>query len=267
MYNRDKIIQVMKEVYQESKQIKPYVVICQPRRNLEETPAQKFDGFEGIHVNLDGFSHGFCNIGGEKVDVARNYLMEQAIETGAKYLFFIGEDTVVPFDAFMKLHETAEKNPNAMVTGVYYVKMSIPMIMIKSGDFIVPANVDPGQIIDAWQTGLDAALIPISILKAMKEEDPELPFCCIGNKLECDGEEIPFIGEDNFFVYRLRKMGFKLLVNTDVQCLHMDLASGQYTAHPSVNLKHYFTNLPVTTPLTLDDKEYIDHRWFDRLPE
>lgn len=271
MYSRDKIIQTMKDIYEESKVIKPYVCIAQPRRDLKETPAQNLDGYEGIHLNLDGFSHGFCNIGGESVDVARNYLIEQAIESGAKYMLFVGEDTVLPFDAFMKLHETAEKNPDSMVVGVYYVKLSIPMIMIKKDGFIIPADVSPGQIIEAWQTGLDAALIPVSILKAMKEDEPELPFCCIGHKLRDEnGDEIPFIGEDNFFVYRLRNMGYKLLVNTDVQCLHCDIKEGFYTCYEGLTddyiRQNFFTNIPMTRRMTMADKEYIDKRWFTRLP-
>jgi hypothetical protein len=264
MYNRDKIINVMQEIYDESKTIKPYVVIAQPRRNLEETAAQNFDGYDGLHVDLMGFSHGFCNIGGEKVDVARNYLIEQALQSGAKYLLFVGEDTVVPYDAFKKLLRTSEQHPDAVITGVYYIKCSDAMIMVREGDWITIPDVAPGQLIEAWQTGMDIMLVPIEILRKMKEEEPELPFCCIGNNIN---DEIPFIGEDNFFVHRLHKRGTKLLVNTDVQCLHMDLATGMYTAHPSVDLKNYYTNIEPTRPLTLDDKEFIDRRWADRLPE
>lgn len=264
MYNRNKIINVMQEIYDESKTIKPYVVIAQPRRDLNEQAAQNFDGYDGLHVDLMGFSHGFCNIGGEKVDVARNYLIEQALESGAKYLLFIGEDTVVPYDAFKKLLKTAEENPNSVVTGVYYIKCSDAMIMIREGDWITIPDVSPGKIIEAWQTGMDIMMIPIDLLKQMKEEHPELPFCCIGNNIN---DEIPFIGEDNFFVHRLHKRGTKLLVNTDVQCLHMDLATGMYTAHPSVDLTKYYTNIKPTRPLTLDDKDFIDRRWIDRLPD
>lgn len=262
MYNREKILKVMEEIYEESKPIKPYVVIAQPRRDLEETAAQNLDGYEGLHIDLCGFSHGFVNIGGQAVDVARNYLIEQAIESGAKYMLFVGEDTVLPYDGFRILHETAEKNPNSMVVGVYYIKLSSAMIMVNNNGYITPANVDPGQVYEAWQTGLDAALIPIELLKKMKEDDPELPFTCIGHNIG----DLPFIGEDNFFVYRWRKMGYKLLVNTDVQCLHMDLASGKYTAHPSVKLENYFTNIPIAGELTMEDKKYIDHRWASRLP-
>lgn len=267
MYNRDKIISVMQEIYDESKSIAPYVVIAQPRRDLKETAAQNFDGYDGLHIDLMGFSHGFCNIGGEKVDVARNYLIEQALQSGAKYMLFVGEDTVLPYDGFKTLHKTAEENPDAIVVGVYYIKCSDAMIMVRNGDWITIPNVDPGQLIDAWQTGMDAMLIPISILKEMKEEAPELPFCCIGNNVDGPKGVIPFIGEDNFFVHRLHKRGTRLLVNTDVQCLHMDLASGMYTAHPSVDLKNYYTNIKPTRPLTLDDKDFIDRRWHDRLPK
>jgi len=267
VYNRDKIIETMQEIYDESKTIAPYVLIAQPRRNLEETAAQNFDGYDGLHIDLMGFSHGFVHIGGEKVDVARNYLIEQALTSGAKYLLFIGEDTVLPYNGFKVLHETAEANPDAVVTGVYYIKCSDAMIMVRNQDWITIPNVDPGQLIEAWQTGMDVMMIPISILQAMKDEAPELPFTCIGSQVDGPKGIIPFIGEDNFFVHRLHKRGTKLLVNTDVQCLHMDLASGMYTAHPSVDLKNYYTNIKPTRPLTLDDKEFIDRRWTDRLPE
>jgi hypothetical protein len=105
-------------------------------------------------------------------------------------------------------------------------------------------------------------LIPVETLRRMKDEDPDLPFCCIANGIE----DIPFVGEDNFFLHRCRKSGVKVLVNTDVQCLHMDIATGKYTAHPSVNLNHYFTNIKPTVPLTIEDKMFIDFRWTSRLP-
>lgn len=264
MYKRDKIIKVMQEIYDDSKQIKPYVIFCQPRRDLKETPAQNFDGYHGLHIDVHGFSHGFANIGGEKVDVARNYLFERALESGAKYLFFVGEDTVVPYDAFTKLHKTAEENPNSIVAGVYYIKLSNAMIMSRVDDYVIIPNVDPGQLIEAWMCGMDCMLIPMDIIRKMKEEDSEIPFCCIGNQIN---DEIPFIGEDNFFIHQMHKRGVKILINTDVQCLHMDLATGKYTAHPDVDLKNYLTQIPITKPLVADDKEYIDKRWHSRLPK
>jgi hypothetical protein len=264
MYNREKIIQTLRDIQKESFDIAPYVVVAQPRRKQEETPAQNFQGHGKTHIDMMGHSHGYVDCIGEVVDVARNYLIDRVIESGAKYLFFIGDDTVIPWDGFDILHKTAEANPNSVVTGVYYIKCSNPMIMVRTQDnHIVVPNVDPGQLIDAWQTGMDCMLIPVSILKKMKEQEPDIPFCCIANQIE----DIPFIGEDNFFVHRLRKYGVKLLVNTDVQCLHMDMATGKYTAHPNVDLRKYYTNIKPTGVLTFEDKAFIDQRWISRLPQ
>lgn len=263
MYNREKILETMREIYDTSKSIEPYVVIAQPRRVKGEIPAQNLNGHIGLHIDLLGYSHGFVDIFGEKVDVARNYLIEAVLETNAKYLLFIGEDTVLPYYGFKKLHKTAEENPNSIVTGVYYIKLSDAMIMVNKNNQIFVPNVDPGQLIKAHMTGMDAMLIPTEILRRMKEEEPELPFCCIANELE----DIPFIGEDNFFIHRVHKMGVNLLVDTDVQCLHIDLELGKYTAHPSVKLNDYLTNIPINGELTWEDKEIIDKRWIDRLPK
>lgn len=263
MYSKEKIFNMFREIVEGSKQIKPYVLIAQPRRDKDEIPAQKLDGAHNLHIDVLGISHGFVDIYGEKVDVARNYLIEQALQSGAKYLFFVGEDTVIPYDGFKILHKTAEENPGTVVCGVYYIKLSNPMVMVRTGDWITVPDVSPGQLLEAWMVGMDAMLIPIEVLQRMKDEDPEIPFTCISGGIE----GFPFIGEDNFFLHRLHRMGVKVLVNTDVQCLHVDLASGKYTAHPSVDLDKYYTNIKITEPLTLDDKKYIDERWLSRVPK
>lgn len=262
MYNRDKILQTLRDIKNEANDIAPYVVIAQPRRNREETPAQTFDGYGLCQVALMGHSHGYVDIDKQLVDVARNYLIDAVLESDAKYMFFIGDDTVVPYDAFEKLHKTCEDNPGHIAVGVYYIKCAHAMISVKKDNHIVVPDVSPGQIFEAWQTGMDCMLIPVETLRRMRDEDPDLPFCCVANGVE----DIPFVGEDNFFLHRCRKSGVKVLVNTDVQCLHMDLATGKYTAHPSVNLNHYFTNIKPTVPLTIEDKMYIDFRWTSRLP-
>lgn len=265
MYSKDKIMATLHEIKEESETVSPYVVIAQPRRNNTEKAAQIFQGYGLNHIDLVGYSLGYVDCIGEKIDVARNYLMEQVIaHSGAKYMLFIGDDTILPYDAFTKLHATAEANPDAVVVGVYYMKCGGPMIMTKNKEnqIIVP-NVDPGQLFEAFQTGMDAMLIPVSILKKLKDADPDLPFCCVAQNIP----GIPFVGEDNFFVYRLRKAGFRLLVNTDVQCIHADIATGKYTAHKDINLNDYYTNIQLTDRLTIRDKKYIDARWTSRLPD
>lgn len=263
MYNRDKIIKTLHDIVDESKTVEPYVIIAQPKRSKDDQPIQSFNSYGLCHVAFTGYSFGYVDIFGQKVDVARNYLIEQVLASTAKYMFFIGDDTALPYDAFAKLHATAEENPDAVITGVYYMKAGEAMIDVKDGPYIRVANVDPGQLLDAWQTGMDCMLIPVDVLRKLYNEDPELPFCVVANGIE----NIPFVGEDNFFVHRLRKNGIRLLVNTDVQCLHVDMETGKFTAHPSVDPKEYFTNIPITERLTIADKARLERRWHERLPK
>lgn len=262
MYNREKILQTLRDIKTEAADIAPFVVIAQPRRNKSEVPAQTFNGYGLCHVALMGHSHGYVDCEKMLVDVARNYLIDAVLESDAKYMFFIGDDTVVPYDAFEKLLKTCEDNPGHIAAGVYYIKCAHAMISVRKDNHIIVPDVSPGQVFEAWQTGMDCMLIPVETLRRMKNEDPDLPFCCIANGIE----DIPFVGEDNFFLHRCRKSDVKVFVNTDVQCLHMDMATGKYTAHPSVNLSHYFTNIKPTVPLTIEDKMFIDYRWTSRLP-
>lgn len=260
-YNRDKIIQTLRNIVAEGEEIEPYVIVAQPKRKAEETCIQTFNPYGLCQVAFTGYSFGYVDCIGQKIDVARNYLIEQALASTAKYLFFIGDDTALPYDAFARLHATAEANPNSVVCGVYYMKGGEPMIDVRDGQYIKVANCDPGQLFEAWQTGMDCMLIPIQILRDMY--DPELPYCCVANGIE----DIPFIGEDNFFVHRLRQNGSKLLVNTDVQCLHVDMFTGKWTGHPSVNLDAYFTNIDLKERLTAADKGRLDKIWHERIPD
>jgi hypothetical protein len=265
MYNREKIMSVMGEIVAEAENNAPYVVIAQPRRD-NSAPAQLLNGMKGMHVDTCGYSHAYCDCVGEKVDVARNYLMEQCAASRAKYMLFVGEDTVLPAYAFHQLHATAEANPGSVVAGVYYVKLSSAMVMVRTPDgHVVPADVTPGQIIhNVHLIGMDAMLIPLKILRDMMTEEPELPFCCI---YAGDEEGNNSVGEDNFFTYRLRKRGVDIICDTNVQCLHVDLELWKYTAHPDIKECDYYTNQPLMGRLTMADKRIIDMRWFARLPE
>ena len=265
MYNKQKTMDIVNKIMDDNLKYESYVLIGMPLRD-NTRPAQNVTKNEGMSIDFLGFSFGYIDIVGEVIDVARNYIMEYALEkSGAKYLLFLGEDTVMQYDGFLRLHETAEANPGSVVGGVYYIKMSSPMVSVEDGKWIKPANVDPGQIIEARSTGMDAMLIPIDVLRKLKEQDPDLPFCVIYNESYEDKSDA-MVGEDYYFCYRLRKAGIKILINTDVQCLHVDLATGKYTAHPSINLSNYQTQIELTEPLTIADKTRIDTSWFNRYP-
>lgn len=270
MYNEQAIhgiINYAKQKKQEAiKTQKPYLAICQPRRDANETAAQCFVG-ETPALGINNYSYTFLQVSGELVDVARNRLAEAAIERGAKYILFAGEDTVFPSYAFTHLHALAEANPDAVVSGVYYFKLEGPMIILRDEhgyQRLANSEVAPGNIIENPSLiGIDAMLIPTRILKELQEKEPGCPFFCVVNM---EDGETPFLGEDEFFLSLLYKHGYRVLVDTKIQCLHMDLATGKYTAHPAVNLEDYICQIEPAGELVEKDREYIHKRWVDRVP-
>lgn len=266
MYSAEKIVSLAQRIGQKRGATKPYFAVLQPRRDANEKPAQDFGAQYG-KTNPLSVNHAlsFLQVSGLPVDLARNILLEKAIEKDVKYAFFVGEDTVLPYDAFTRLHELAEANPDAVVSGVYYFKAGGPMIILhdEKGRQLL-ADVSPGKIIEnPLLIGLDAMLIPIAILRDLKEREPDMPFTCVVQETETN----PFVGEDDFFLGRIYDAGYRVLVDTNVQCLHMDLATGNYTAHPSVNLRNYETIIPIGEPLTIKDMDYLNKRWTDRAPQ
>jgi hypothetical protein len=236
----------------ENKEIKPFVMIAQPKR-VGSIPVQNLAAYPATDIDLWGYSYGYTSIESNDVANNRNWLIDQVIDTGAKYLLFVDDDVALPYKAFKELHSTAKDNPDAMIVGVYYFKGSDPMIQVVEDDYIVPADVTPGKTFEAVSTGLGCALIPISILKKMRDTEPGIPYCWVTNK---EGE--PFQGEDEWFTHRLRnKYGFKIICNTNVQCLHIYKPTGEFTAHPSVKLEDYRTTKPVTKPLESRPPQHV----------
>jgi hypothetical protein len=266
MYKAEKINELITYIKEKKKatqaNLKPYLVIAQPRRDAKEQAAQNFVGDKtGITTWC---SYRYINISGQLVDVARNALAEKAIESEAKYLFFIGEDTVVPYYAFEELQRTCEENPNTVASGVYYFKEAGAMVLIQDEQgYRRTANVDPNQMIhNPLLIGIDAMLIPIQILKELKEKEPDCPFFCVVSETENN----PFLGEDEWFLQLLYKNRYNCIVNTNVQCLHMDLATGNYNAHKDVDLNDYVCAIKPNRRLTCADRQYLSRRWNDRMP-
>jgi len=265
MYNKEKIYEIVKQY--SGKRQKPFVTILQPRRNMEETPAQQLSNWQNRHIDTTSFAVSYHAIGGQPVDVARNYLVEEAIKDDCSYILFVDEDTVLPFDGLNQLLETSRKFPDAIINGIYYVKFGQPMISVKDGDerIIVP-DVTPNQIIrNVFNVGLGCTLIPLSIIKRLKKDYPDVPLFCIV-PAKCFGDDdIKMMGEDTWFYELCKLAGIEIIADTNVQCLHMELATGKFTAHPDVNLENYVTNIPITERLTLADRQRVSKDYFDRI--
>jgi cephalosporin hydroxylase len=110
-------------------------------------------------------------------------------------------------------------------------------------------------------------LIPLSVIKKIQDKFPQIPLFCIVPE-GCWGDTtIRALGEDTWFYRLVELCGIEVICDTSVQCLHMELKTGKYTAHPAVDLNDYITNMPVTTPLALQDRNRVSAEYIARIQQ
>ena len=178
------------------------------------------------------------------VQRARNILIEQFYQSGAKYLLFLDADLAFSPSAVLdRLLPFARAHPDAVVTGVYPKKSydwsridpaSAEPVSMQVCDFNInivdaEAKVDNGfvQVLDS-ATG--CMMIPRGVIETMKAALPELQ--CVNDinpgkhpvteyvaVMDCmiDPESRRYLSEDYAFCRRFQQLGGKIFV---------DLASG-----------------------------------------
>lgn len=149
------------------------------------------------------------------VHMGRTEIVRKAIMTGAKYLFFIDDDMIVPSSIIKKLI----KHDKAFVSGVAYMRRP-PYSPCVYGEELEDGKLrhvySRGQgLIEVNATGLSCALIKIdAIIKIMKARDSEL---------RSRGGLFYFneYGEDLNFCKDLKYIGEKIYVDTNIQVEHI----------------------------------------------
>lgn len=247
---------------------KPYITILCPRRNMDEIPAQQLSDWKNRMVDVTSVAVSFHAIDGNPVDVARCWLMDKALDDDPKYVLFVDEDTALPYFGVSKMIEVSKQFPDAIISGIYYVKFGNVMMSVldEENRWVLP-NVDPDAplIRNVMSTGLGCCLIPMHIIKAIRQKFEDIPLFCIVPDKTWGDPDVTFIGEDAWFFNLVRKCGFETIGVPSVQCLHMELKTGKYAAHPKVNLSDYITNMPPTEPLTMADRSRVSKDYIDRI--
>ena len=154
---------------------------------------------------------------GKPVDEARNLIVERAKAAGAKYLFFIDDDTIVPHFAIPRF-----LNMNVKVaSGVYYTRSQPPQPVILKKD--IPGGFkdwEYGKVIEVDYIGLGCAFIDMSVFDKMTK--PYFKF----QKGGITKEMLPVIGEDVWFCKKVaEEAGEKIWVDTYIQAAHEDFAT------------------------------------------
>ena len=210
---------------------------------LGMVPIEFVVGFGRMQMPINGqvFQH---IIKGMEVGKARNLAVEHVFqipkEERPKWLFFLGDDMIPPWDGFVRLYEEAELNKWDCLTGLYYWKGEPPTPLTWRNNHLgrLKPGIDfaPGEVIWVDLTGLDFTLIRVSLLEKMAEAYPKSEFFKTGPSLRssipdaiaryADPQSIIMHTEDVWFYNRAKELGAKIGVHTGVRVAHFDVKSG-----------------------------------------
>lgn len=161
---------------------------------------------------------------GMPFDHARSQACQRALETGHEYLFFLDDDVIPPPDAILRL-----MNQNKdIISGLYYRRQNpvYPVMMREvagqGATWITDAKM--GDVIEADLIGSGCMLIKRKVLEIM--QPPWFVWKCDPFRFP-DIPQFERCSEDYDFCRKARALGFKLFVDTSVQCTHAGHGASQ----------------------------------------
>jgi hypothetical protein len=182
------------------------------------------------------FNTNFAIVRDQEIGLARTQIAKQAIEQGAKYLFFLGDDVIVPPHGIRQLIYRMEQNPTIGVAGgVYCTKCdpSFPLVFKEYGkgsywDWKV------GEFFEVVGLGMDATLIRVDVLK--KLSDPFFKTVDVDKYLDGTNAAEQWT-EDLFFCRKvLEETDYKIYCEGSVCCKHVDIYSNTAFELPADSL-------------------------------
>lgn len=215
-----------------------YIMLCIPTLGMVSIKFMFAAMRMQMPTNGQVFQH---IIEGMEVGEARNKAVEDLMgipkEERPKYLFFLGDDMIPEWDAFVKLYEAMEEEQWDMLTGLYHLKGEpvTPLMWrddhvgrMKAGkDFVL------GERVRVDLTGLDFTLIRVELLEKIKSPWFKTGPSTYSEMYNVDVLE-PYIEsggfvshtEDAWFLQKAKQFGAKIGVHTGVRVSHLDVKSG-----------------------------------------
>jgi hypothetical protein len=172
------------------------------------------------------YNTNFHIVWGKQVADARNEIVEFGLKIGAKYLFFLSDDVVVPPHTLRQLIFRMENNPEiGVVGGVYCSKSEPPAPLVFRGngqgsywDWKV------GEFFEVTGLGMDCNLIRMEVFKDL--EKPYFKTVDTDNFL--DGiNNAEMWTEDLYFFNKLNNTKWKTYCDGSVICSHWDVDKGK----------------------------------------
>lgn len=178
----------------------------------------------------------FQIVQGQEIGLARQAIAEFALERKAKYLFFIGDDVVIPSHTLRHLIYYMEQNPEiGIVGGVYCAKATpaFPLVFRGNGqgsywDWKI------GEFFECTGLGMDCTLIRVDLLKDLSKPW----FKTVDSDKFIDGKnEAESWTEDLYFCNKvLSETQYKIYCDGGVICEHIDIYGGKKYSLPPGSL-------------------------------
>ena len=179
----------------------------------------------------------YSQIWGREVGEARNELARQAIQQDCKYLFFLGDDVIIPPHTLRSLTFYMENYPGkvGVVSGVYCGKSEPPQPLVfpaigRGSDY----NWKIGEVFPVYAVGMDCCLIRVELLRDLYEytdgdrENHEWFKTVNDDRFDEGLDASEAWSEDLFFCDRVRQeTDWEILCDANVICDHVDVYSGK----------------------------------------
>jgi GT2 family glycosyltransferase len=150
------------------------------------------------------------------IELARNDLVERALNHDPDYIFFIDSDMIFPENILDNLINMDKDIASAL----YFMKSPpykpIAKIM-KDKLFCIIDAIQLNQIIEVDAVGLGCCLIKREVFEKIKEEEKKI-FDTMEYKV---GDKTQLLSEDTFFCLKAKESGFKIFLNTGLICKHI----------------------------------------------
>ncbi len=174
-------------------------------------------------------------LSGMPFDHARNTGCLKLLELGWEWLFFYDDDVIAPPDTIVRLINHNKQ----IVSGVYYRRYEpLAPVMLKDSpngpQWITeyPKN----SLIEVDFVGAGCLLIHRDVLKTL----PPLSNRCHWFEWRCDRTDLPHLektSEDFTFCKHARNHGFKIHVDTSIQCVHAGLSASSVNGFKPLEIK------------------------------
>jgi hypothetical protein len=170
-------------------------------------------------------SSGHLIVKGYPVAEARNVLAEKALEVGAKYLWFVDDDTIPPPNSLQRLIYVMENYPEIKALGgVYVTKTETPSPVLFRGMGLGSFwKWKKGEIFEVTGIGAGCLLIATDIFKQIKKPWFEFQETI---SYEC-GVPSGLVSEDISFCNKVREAGYLVFAHGGILCDHHDTANGK----------------------------------------